>query len=150
MSELVRYAVVDGVATLAMDDGKANSTNLRIGVDQGARIQINEVKIGLTLPRFATEVCRQRLSPAHFSRAVLTAEPYSGQQAVVAGFLDEVCPSESLALTAVERAKALSTLHLESFRATKLRLRGATLDALRVAIDGDVAEWHKRFLPDRG
>ena len=165
MSELVRYAVVDGVATLAMDDGKANvmseamlqaldagfdraqadgatvlltgrpgmfsggfdlavfktdpaalfrmleagarltekvlsfpypvvaacsghaiamgaflllSTDLRIGVDQGARIQINEVKIGLTLPRFAIEVCRQRLSPAHFSRAVLTAEPYSG------------------------------------------------------------------------
>jgi len=33
MSELVRYAVVDGVATLAMDDGKANSTNLRIGVE---------------------------------------------------------------------------------------------------------------------
>jgi enoyl-CoA hydratase/carnithine racemase len=84
------------------------STDLRIGADSGARIQINEVKIGLVLPRFAIEVCRQRLAPAHFSRAALTAEPYSGQQAVAAGFLDEVCPAESLAATALERAKGAS------------------------------------------
>jgi enoyl-CoA hydratase len=29
----------------------ALSTDVRIGVDQGARIQVNEVQIGLTLPR---------------------------------------------------------------------------------------------------
>ena len=40
------------------------STDVRIGIDADARIQVNEVQIGLSLPRFAIEVCRQRLTPA--------------------------------------------------------------------------------------
>ena len=65
-----------------------------------------------------------------------------------AGFLDEVCPVDALAATAFARAKALSTLHRESFGATKLRLRAATLAALRVATESDVADWRKRFLKE--
>jgi enoyl-CoA hydratase len=34
------------------------STDLRIGAHPDAKIQVNEVQIGLTLPEFAIEVCR--------------------------------------------------------------------------------------------
>jgi enoyl-CoA hydratase len=121
------------------------SADVRIGVDQGAKVQVNEVQIGLTLPRFAIEVCRHRLTPAHFQLAAVTAEPYSPQQAVAAGFLDEIVPAESLAEVAHARAARLMKLHAEAFTATKLRLRQAALDALQDAIRADVADWTARF-----
>lgn len=117
------------------------SADVRIGVDQGARIHVNEVQIGLTVPRFAIEVCRQRLSPAHLSHAVVTAEPYSPQQAVSAGFFDDIVPAESIAAAARGRAEGLLKLNAEAFTATKLRLRRNTLEALREAIREDIAEW---------
>jgi len=117
------------------------STDMRIGVDHGARFQLNEVQVGLTMPRFAIEVCRQRLSPVCLSQAVATAVTYSPQQAVAAGFLDEVVPVEALTDAVRARAEGLAKLHTAAFAATKLRLRRQALAALRAAIDEDVAEW---------
>lgn len=121
------------------------STDVRIGVDQGARFHINEVLIGLTLPRFAIEVSRQRLAPAHLSRAAVTAEPYNPQQALEAGFLDAVCPPDQLAATARARAEALLKLNPEAHTATKLRLRAPLLEALKESIRLDCEEWKARF-----
>jgi len=121
------------------------SADVRVGVDEGARIQVNEVQIGLTLPWFAIEVCRQRLSPAHLNIAAATAEPYSPQQAVVAGFLDEIVPAETLARVARDRATRLLTLHAEAFTATRLRLRRTALEALREAIRQDTLDWASRI-----
>src|SRR5262249_57494797 len=56
------------------------------------RIGANEVAIGITMPFFGIEICRQRLAPAHFHRAVINAEIYRPEDAVVAGFLDRVVP----------------------------------------------------------
>ena len=122
------------------------STDVRVGVDQGARIQINEVQIGLTLPRFAIEVSRQRLSPAHLNLATLTAEPYTPAQALAAGFFDEIVPAQALAAAARARATRLLKLHAESFAATKQRLRRPVLDAMREAIRDDLADWTKNIL----
>ena len=119
--------------------------DLRIGVDASVRIQVNEVQIGMTLPYFALEVCRHRLTPAHLQAALLTARPHTPQQAVEAGFLDVVVPAEALAAVAREAANKLVTLHAESFAATKLRLHQRALAALRDAIRDDMAEWTDRF-----
>jgi enoyl-CoA hydratase len=121
------------------------SADVRIGVDTGARIQVNEVQIGLMLPRFAVEVCRQRLTPAELNVAAITAEPYTPAQALRAGFLDEIVPVESLAATVTARAKRLASLHAGAFAATKARLREPMLDSLRAAIRGDIADWTERF-----
>jgi len=121
------------------------SADLRIGASVDAKIQVNEVQIGLTLPHFAIEVCRQRLSPAHFNLAAITATPYNPHQAVVAGFLDEVVPAESLAAVLKSRTDHLRKLDAESFTATKLRLRGPALTLLRDAIKRDVEVWSQRF-----
>jgi enoyl-CoA hydratase len=122
------------------------SADLRIGVAEGARIQVNEVQIGLTLPRFAIEVCRQRLAPAHLNVAAITAQPYSPQQAVLAGFLDEAVPADVLASHTRTHAERLLTLHRESFAATKLRLRRLAIDAVETAIREDIADWSSRIL----
>jgi enoyl-CoA hydratase len=117
------------------------STDVRIGVDQGAKLHINEVQNGMTLPYFAIEVCRQRLLPAHLTLAVATAQPYNPQQALVAGFLDELVPADQLAAAAHSRALELASLNLPAYVATKARLREPTLAAMAVAIERDIAHW---------
>jgi len=66
------------------------SGDYRIGVAGPYKITANEVAIGLTLPRAAIEICRQRLTPAHFNRATALAEVFLPACAVEAGFLDRV------------------------------------------------------------
>jgi len=125
------------------------SADLRIGVDRDARVHINEVQIGMTLPWFAIEICRMRLAPPALNRAMLTAEPYFPQQALAAGFFDELAAPEALLKVARERAAALAKLDAGSFTATKQRVRQHALEALREAVQKDLADW-AHFLPQPG
>src|SRR5215469_7714646 len=80
------------------------SGDFRVGATGPFKITANEVAIGLTMPRAAVEICRQRLTPACFNRAVVIAEVFSPEDAVVAGFLDRVVPAGELADAAAEAA----------------------------------------------
>jgi enoyl-CoA hydratase len=121
------------------------SADVRIGTSVGSKVQVNEVQIGLTLPHFAIEVCRQRLTPAHFNLAAITANPYDQQQALTAGFLDELVTPETLAEALKKRTDHLLGLNMPAFSATKLRLRKSTLAVLRAAIETDCEDWAKRL-----
>ncbi len=121
------------------------SADVRIGSMSSAKIQANEVQIGLTLPLFAIELCRQRLHPAHFNLAAITAQPYDQVQGVNAGFLDEVVAPELFEATLKRRLDHLRSLNLEAFAATKLRLRKNSLMMLRSAIEADCKDWEQRF-----
>jgi enoyl-CoA hydratase len=123
--------------------------DLRIGVDRDARIQINEVQIGMTLSHFAIELCRHRLTPAHFNLAPLSAQAYTPVEAMTAGFLDELAAGGVVAATADARARRLSSLDPEVFAATKLRLRGPAIAALQEASRRDIADWAARLRPSR-
>jgi enoyl-CoA hydratase len=115
----------------------------RIGVaDDAVVLRANEVAIGMTLPRFAIEVCRQRLTPAAFNLATINAEPFSGERAVLAGFVDQLVPAASVLGTAQLKARELSGLNMAAHSASKLRCREATLVALRAASAADRAEWN--------
>lgn len=119
--------------------------DLRIGVDQNARFHMNEVQIGLSLPRFAIEITRLRLAPAHLHLAAGLAEPYLPQQALAAGFLTELAPAASVATVARGRAEGMVKLHAEAFTETKLRLTRAAREAMAAAVRDDVAEWTRVF-----
>jgi enoyl-CoA hydratase/carnithine racemase len=124
------HAVAMGVFLLLSGDH-------RIGAAGPYRITANEVAIGLTMPRAAVEICRQRLTPAHFNRAVVLAEPFDPAGAVEAGFLDRVVDAAELDDAARTTAEALATLDLASHAATKLRARGPALEAIRAGIAAD-------------
>jgi enoyl-CoA hydratase len=91
------------------------------------------------MPRPAIEICRQRLAPAHFSRAVVNAEVYAPDAAVGAGFLDRVVDGAQLADAARDVARQLRTLDLDAHAATKLRAREEALAAIQAGIDLDYA-----------
>jgi enoyl-CoA hydratase len=97
------------------------------------------VAIGLTMPLAAVEICRQRLTPAAFNRAVALAETFSPDTAVAAGFLDHVAPPDAVLEVARETAVMLSKLDLDAHAASKRRVREASLRAVRAAIEGEDA-----------
>jgi enoyl-CoA hydratase/carnithine racemase len=113
------------------------SGDYRPGAAGPYRITANEVAIGLTMPRPAIEICRQRLTPAHFNRAMILAEVYAPDEAAAAGFLDRVVPADQLAAVAQATAERLGQLDLAAHAATKLRTRGPTVDAIATALEED-------------
>jgi enoyl-CoA hydratase len=115
------------------------SGDYRIGVAGPYKFSVNEVAIGLTVPQAAIEICRQRLTPAHLSRAVLLAEVFSPEDALAAGFVDRLAADGELADLAASTAARLATLDLDAHEVTKLRARQPALAAIRAAIDADYA-----------
>jgi enoyl-CoA hydratase len=113
------------------------SGDYRIGAAGPYRITANEVALGMTMPRTAVEICRQRLAPAHFNRAVVLAEVYAPDNAVDAGFLDRVVPAPELHDAAQSTAIELAKLDMDAHAATKLRVRGHALQAIREAVAAD-------------
>ena len=126
---------------IAMGSFLTLSGDHRIGIAGGGhRIHANEVVIGLTMPRAAIEICRQRLTPAGFERAVTLAEAFTHDEAVAVGFLDSVVDGDVVAAAQETATTFASTLDRHAHKATKLRTRGAMLGRLREAIDVDMAE----------
>jgi enoyl-CoA hydratase len=131
------HAVAMGVFLLLCGD-------YRVGATGPYKITANEVAIGLTMPRAAVEICRQRLTPAHFNRAVVLAEAFAPADAVAAGFLDRTVPPVSVPGVARGVAAQLATLDRRAHEATKRRARAQALGAVRSAIDADTAEYSAR------
>lgn len=122
---------------LAMGSFLLLSADYRVGTSGPYKIGANEVAIGLTMPFFGIEICRQRLAPAYFHRSVINAEIHSPESAVLAGFLDRVVPESELSATARSVATDLGKLDRDTHTATKRRARGQALAAIRAAIDAD-------------
>ena len=120
------------------------SGDYRIGAAGPYKLTANEVAIGMTMPRAAVEICRQRLTPACFNRAIVLAEVFTPEDAVGAGILDRVVPPAELTEAAAGAATQLAGLDLDAHAASKLRARQLALAALRAAIDRDDAEFLAR------
>ena len=114
--------------------------DVRIGLNAGATFQANEVLIGMTLPYFALESLRERVSTPHL-HLVGTGLAYSGPAAVQAGLLDEAVAPEALAAAVQAQVDRLKKAHPASFTATKQRLRAGVMAALPQATESDKADW---------
>lgn len=86
------------------------------------------------------------MTPACFVRATILAEAFSGQRAVDAGFLDQLVPPGELLHAAHAKARELVALNRAAHTATKLRVRAATLAALREGHEADKADWRAAYL----
>lgn len=116
----------------------------RIGTDGPFKVGTNEVAVGLTMPYFGVEICRQRLATPYFNRAVINAEIFTPAEAVTAGFLDRVVPAAELQNEAQSTAARFAKLNKSVYAATKLRAREQTLKAVRAGIDADDAIFRAR------
>jgi enoyl-CoA hydratase len=134
--------VVLGVTghALAMGGILLSCADVRIGAEGPFKLGLNEVAIGMPVPAFAVELCRDRLSPRAFNRAVQLAHVHTPGEALEAGFLDELVAADEVPARAVEVAAELAArLHAGPFRQTRRTVRGALVDRLRAAIEADLA-----------
>jgi len=113
------------------------SADYRVGVSGEFRLRANEVAIGLTMPRAAIAICRERLSPAAFTRAMMLSETFSPTQAVEAGILDLVVEPSDLETRTQQLAVTFRGLDMTAHRNTKLRARHSLLESLRASIEQD-------------
>jgi enoyl-CoA hydratase len=116
------------------------SGDYRVGIDGPFRIVANEVAIGMTMPYGIVEICRQRLTSSHLTRALSLAEPFSSHDAVAAGFFDEVVAEAELLDVARAKAVEFCALHRTSYINTKLRIRAEGLRAIREGFERDALE----------
>lgn len=124
------HAIAQGAFILLAGD-------VRIGVSGDRKIGLNEVAIGLTIPFYGIEVARQRLAPAWFNHACITAALYDPETARAAGFLDQVVAPDELSAVIALEAKRLASINTGAHAAVKLRVRKAALMAMRAGIDAE-------------
>ncbi len=112
----------------------------RVGAAGDFKIGLNEVSIGMPVPRFAVEIARDRLSKRHFTAAVNHARIFDPLTAIDAGYLDEVVePGELEPRTIAHAAHLAATVHPTAFRATRANCRAGALDAMRAGLSADMA-----------
>jgi enoyl-CoA hydratase len=110
----------------------------RVGAAGTFRIGLNEVSIGIPVPRVAMELARDRLAANELGAATLQSRIYEPNEAVRAGFLDEVAPTDTVVGRAAQVAAGLGTLSRPAFQGTKQRLRGATIRHVLETLDEDL------------
>jgi enoyl-CoA hydratase len=110
------------------------SCDYRIGCVGEFKIGLNEVTIGMTMHQAGIEIARNRIPRNYLSRAVINAELFAPDSAVLAGFLDQVVQPEQLMITAHSIAKHMQTLNMKAHHGTKLKERHEILASLDAAI----------------
>ena len=129
--------VVFGVTghALAMGAVLLCTPDYRVGATGDFKIGLNEVRISMPVPPFATELARDRLSPVAFTRAVGLATIFSPDEAVDAGWLDEVVEVDRVRDRAIEVATELARdLDGRAFATTRTIARGALAETLAATL----------------
>jgi enoyl-CoA hydratase len=102
----------------------------RIGSRGEFKMSLPETRIGMELPPILVELTASRISRQHMTRAALLSEVYNPEQAVEAGFIDEVVEPDELAARSAAVAEQMAQLPQGQFAANKLSVRAATLQAM--------------------
>lgn len=127
-----------GGHAIAMGAFLVMACDYRIGTRGDFKLGLNETAIGMTLPDFAIELTRLRLSKRHYDRAVVQSEIYGPEGAVDAGFLDRVVAPEALEGEVMEVARRLAGLQQPAFRNNKRLAHGATTERIRSRLDANL------------
>ncbi|MFA5678675.1 MAG: crotonase/enoyl-CoA hydratase family protein [Pseudomonas sp.] len=93
----------------------------RIGTAGAFNIGLNEVAIGMTMPDAAMPQAR-RLAPQWLNRCALQAQILTPEQALEAGFYDELSTGGELLERARAKAFQLAALDRKAYRETRLLL----------------------------
>ena len=117
------------------------STDYRIAIEGDSKFAANEVAIGMTVPHFAIETLRQRLTPQQLNKAVNFAYYFSAKEALQAGIVDELTSADELMAIANTRAQDALKLDANAHRESKLRMREQLLATMEEAVARDCEGW---------
>lgn len=126
--------------SLAMGVFLMLSADYVLGSRGDFKIAANEVAIGLTMPRVAAAVLRNRLTPAAYQRAVSLSEYFDVESALGAGFFDKLVDPDDLISQAEACADTFKGLDVQAHAASKRRIRAALIRKIRFSIPLDLLD----------
>lgn len=126
--------------SLAMGVFLMLSADFVLGSHGDFKVAANEVAIGLTMPRVAAAVLRNRLSPAAFQRAVTLSETFDVDSAQGAGFFDEVVEPGDLLSRAQQLAEDFRRLDAQAHAVSKRRIRASLRRRIYFSIPLDLMD----------
>lgn len=103
----------------------------RVGTAGEFGISMNETAIGMVLPHFGYELGRQRLAPQHLTAAAIQAKVYAPEEAVAAGYLDEVAGDGAAVARATQIARTLGALPAHAYAGNKEAIRADAIESIR-------------------
>ncbi len=109
--------------------------DMRIGSRGAFKMSLPETAIGMELPPILVELTASRISRQHMTRVALLSQVYNPEEAVVAGFIDEVVDADELGARSMAVAEQLAQLPQAQFAANKLSVRAGTLQAMRDSVE---------------
>ena len=109
--------------------------DLRVGIRGEFKMSLPETAIGMELPPILLELTASRISRRHMTRVALLSEVYNPEQAVHAGFVDEVVDQGELEGRCMAAAEKLAQLPQGQFATNKLAVRAGTLQAMQASLE---------------
>ena len=106
----------------------------RVGTRGDFKMSLPETAIGMELPPILVELTASRISRRHMTRVALQSEVYAPDDAVDAGFVDEVVEPGELDTRTMAIAERLAGLPQAQYAANKLSVRARTLEAMKDSI----------------
>ncbi|WP_320672098.1 enoyl-CoA hydratase/isomerase family protein [Patulibacter defluvii] len=110
--------------------------DVRIGVRGPARFALNEVPIGIPMPRTYLELLASAIGGPATTRLALRGTELDVDGAHAIGILDELCAPDELLPRAIAEAARLAGGSLPAFRFTKRALRAPVLGRMHEAAEG--------------
>ncbi len=107
----------------------------RIGTRGTFKVTLPETAIGMELPPTLLELTLSRIPPQYVTRVAIQSEVFDPDQAVLAGFLDEVVEAQDLDARALAVAGKLAQLPQQQYAANKLFARKKVLAAMAAGLD---------------
>ena len=109
------------------------ASDVRIGVAGEHKIGMNEVAIGIAVPDFALRLAGYRVASHWLHRVAALGQMLSPEQALAAGFLDELVPPEQADAVVRQITTQLAGLDMAAHASTKRRLRAGVIQEIREA-----------------
>jgi Delta3-Delta2-enoyl-CoA isomerase len=107
----------------------------------GASIGLNEVKVGVPLPRSVSALLRATVPAASLSRVALLGRNFADEEALAVGLADELADAEGFPAAALARLQEFAEKDAYSLAVTKRYLRADALREMQAEDAPAVAEW---------
>ena len=106
----------------------------RIGINGEFVVQANEVRNNMDIPTPIMEIAASRVDKQHIYRALFHGDPYKMNDAVSAGWIDEVVNHEDLMKRAMEKAEDLATLGHPMYQKTKEVFQASIVEKIKATL----------------
>lgn len=107
----------------------------RILSDKKCSMGLQEVKLGITVPRVATIILEHLVGQRYAEEAVLTGELYEPGELLKRGWVDELCDPNNLLKAAIEKAQSLSLNRNPAYQYMKSYFRNKVIGQIREEYD---------------